>query len=390
MLWNKLRGRPTVQADRGAVAAGRDQTINAPLATSGSMAAGGQATIATSESGGTTIVVQSGGMVNLVSSVDGLPQAKDPLLRAAFEEGQRLQQEGYEAQSAHKHREAIDRFTRALELAENDSQRAALHVLRGNSCYSISQYDEAQTDYEKTLKLAERISPVQDAAEARAAALSGLGLVCSERGDLEKAEEHHKQALDIHRKIGDRQSEAATLDNLGTVYGRRGALDQAEECFKQALAIDKEIGSSLGEATVLGNLGIVYRRRGEMQKAEKHHKKALKIAREIGNRLGEANHLGNLGIVYGQRNGPGDLDKAEKHFKQALEIAGKIGYRLGEAADLANLGNVYRQRGDLSKAREYLQQAQTIYQKIGARGEGPDIVRRWLAELERGQQERGE
>ena len=125
--------------------------------------------------------------------LDGLPEAVNKKLRAAYEEARILQLEGYAAQSDHKHREAIDRFTRALELAENDSQRAALHNLRGNSYFSISQYDEAQADYEETLKLAERISPVQDAAEARAAALGNLGLVYADRGELHKAEEHHKK-----------------------------------------------------------------------------------------------------------------------------------------------------------------------------------------------------
>ena len=73
--------------------------------------------------------------------VDGLPEAVNEKLRAAYQEARILQLEGYQAQSADKHREAIDRFTRALALAENDSQRAALRVLRGNSHHYCRRHD---------------------------------------------------------------------------------------------------------------------------------------------------------------------------------------------------------------------------------------------------------
>jgi tetratricopeptide (TPR) repeat protein len=324
--------------------------------------------------------------------VDGLPEAVNEKLRAAYQEARLLQLEGYAAQNAHKHKEAIEHFTRALELAENDSQRAALHILRGNSYASISEYGEAEADYQETLKLAERISPAEDAAQARAVALGDLGLVYADRSELEKAEEHYKKALEIDREIGDRLGEAKDLDNLGTVYGQRGGpgdLAKAQEHFKQALETHREISDRRGEAAALGNLGIVYRRRGEREKAEKHLTEALDIQRGIGDRLGEARQLGNLGNVYKDRGGPGDLDKAEKHYKRALEIDREIGNRRGEAADLGNLGLLYTERGDLVKAKEYFQQAQALYLEIGTGGEGPEIVRRALEELERRQQERG-
>ena len=328
--------------------------------------------------------------------VDGLPEALNQKLRAAYQEARILQLEGYQAQSAEKHQDAIELFTRALALAETDSQRAALHVLRGNSHYYISDYASAQADHQETLKLVERISPAEDAAQARAVALGNLGLVYANRGELKKAEEHHRKALGIHRETGNRRGEAQVLGNLGTVYGRRaspGDLNKAEECFRQALEIHRGIGYRLGEAHQLGNLGNVYLSRGDLAEAEKHYQETLAIHREIGYRLGEAQDLGNLGNVYLQRGGPGDVDKAEEHFKLALDMHREISNRMGEALQMTNLGLVYVQRRDTKKAREYLQQAQAIYQQIGTGGEGPENVRgalEHIAELERQQQERGE
>ena len=323
--------------------------------------------------------------------LDGLPEAVNRKLRAAYQEARSLQLEGYAARSREKHLEAIDRFTRALALAENDSQRAALHNLRGNSYESISQYKEAQADCEQVIKLSERIPEQQDAAQARAVALGNLGVVHGDCGELAKAEESHQQALKIHRETGDRLGEAVALGNLGLVYYLRGGpgdLDRAEEHCKRALEIDAQIGNRRGEAIQLRNLGNVYAVRGELERAEDHHRQALDIHRELGNRLGEADQLGNLGIVYGRRGGPDNLDAAEGYVEQALGIHREIGNRRGEAEGLSTLGIIYGQRGgpdDLDKAEEFLRQALEIDTHIGNRlGQAADLTNLGNVYLQRG------
>ncbi len=358
--------------------------------------------------------------------VDGLPQAVNEKLRAAYQEARILQLEGYEAQSADKHRDAIDRFTRALVLAETDSQRAALRILRGNSYESVSDYGKAEADYKEVLKVAARISPDRDALTARAVVLSNLGITYAARGELGKAEKHQKEAVTIHRETGDRLGEAGALCNLGGVYLRQGKLHEAEEHFKKALKIQRKISNRHGEAQNLGNLGSVYILRGELGKAEKNleralnmdgnrlgqaqdllglgnvyyqrgrlelaekaYKQALNIDSEIGNRLGQAQDLLGLGNVYHQR---AQSERAEKRYTQALEIAEQIAYRLGQADALGNLGIVYGQRGELGKAKEHLRQAHSIYNAIGAGGQGPRTV--WqtlegLVELDRQGREGG-
>lgn len=89
----------------------------------------------------------------------------------------------------------------------------------------------------------------------------------------------------------------------------------------------------------------------------------------------------------------GDLEKAEAYYNRALLTHREIGYRRGEAAALAGLGFVYYWRRDLSRARDYLQQAQRIHTAIGAGGRPPDTVRMALDLidwLERDQHEHGE
>lgn len=220
--------------------------------------------------------------------LDGLPEAVNQTLRAAYQEARLLQLEGDAAQNAEKHQDAIDRFTRALALAENHSQRAALHLLRGQSYHHLDQYDRAHSDYQEALQLSQSIPVRDDAARACAASLGSLGNLYQDRGEPEKAEAHYKKALGIHSKIRDRA----------------------------------------GEALDLGNLGGVYLDRRELHKAKEHHDHALKIHRRTRNRRGQAINLCNLGNVYLHSH---DLDKAAKYYDMALEIYKHLGDRRGQA-----------------------------------------------------------
>jgi tetratricopeptide (TPR) repeat protein len=318
-VWSKIRRRPTAHADRGAVAAGRDQTISGA--------------VVTGDRPGPVIVAQPGATVNVY--YDGLPQA-EPKVRDPFQEGRRLQEAG-------QHETAIAQFEKALALADNDSQRCALHILIGNSFIDLSRFPEAEGHYGEGLVLARRASDTQ----GQGAAFTGLGNVCLLRGgpgDLDKAEQHHKRALAISRKMRNPLGEAQDLANLGMVYfqrGQPGDLGRAEQHFKKALRISTEIGSSLGQAIVLGNLGLVYVRQGELDKAGDRFEKALAIHEEIGNRLGQAQQLGNLGLLQAQRgNAPLALDR----LGRARDLFAQVGARAELEKTIANIKALERAR----------------------------------------------
>jgi len=269
-VWNKLRGRPTVQADHGAIAAGGNQIINAPVATSGGTIATGQATIVTSPTGGPTIIVQPGATADFAIYVDNLPNAPAPT-RDHFLEGQRLQE-------ADRHDEAIKEFQAAFADADTDSQRGALHLLLGISQSILGRPSQAEGSFQEALRI---FQPAGDR-EGESAALSSLGVVYGQRGELDKAEEHFEKALEIHRDIGNRLGEAQDLGNLSNVYADRGDLDKAVEQFNLILDIHREIGDRLGEAQDLGNLGVIYLQRGDLEKAKEYLQQAQAIYREIG------------------------------------------------------------------------------------------------------------
>jgi tetratricopeptide (TPR) repeat protein len=336
--WSKIRGRPTVQADRGAVAAGRDQTIP------GAVVTGDQA--------GPVIVAQPGATVNVY--YDGLPQAK-AAVRDPFEEGERLQ-------GADQHEAAIAQFENAFAAAEDDSQRCALHIFVGNSLFHLSRLAEAEGRYREALHAAQRVND----SHGQAAALGGLGNVYAVRGDPRNAEAHYRMGLEIDTRIENRPGQATALGNLGNVYAEAGDLDKAEGYYKQALQMDRDIDNPLGQAKHLVNLGNIYAERGrpsDFRKAEKYLSQGLALYTNLESPRGQLAALGNLGSLYARR---GQHGKARLTINKALDIARQIRDRLIEAQNLGNLGLLHRDTGDPDEALRYLREAHRIFAEVGA------------------------
>ncbi len=69
-----------------------------------------------------------------------------------------------------------------------------------------------------------------------------LGVIYQTKGDLDKAEEMHKKALEINEKIGHLEGVAGNSANLGLIYEQRGDIGKARECWEKAFELFKRIG----------------------------------------------------------------------------------------------------------------------------------------------------
>ena len=180
---------------------------------------------------------------------------------------------------------AVKEVEKGRTLVMNPIDRITFSIIAGNIYYITGNLDDAERYYEDAIYLSERedLKEVRKKAtlQARSAALGNIGLVYSDKGDLDKALEYYQQALKIHRDIGYKLGEASALGNIGLVYSNKGDLNKALKYFQQALKIDRDIGHKLGEANQLGNIGLVYSDKGDLDKALEYLQQALKIFIEI-------------------------------------------------------------------------------------------------------------
>ena len=96
----------------------------------------------------------------------------------------------------------------------------------------------------------------------------------------------------------------------------------AIEFFQQALEISRKITERNGEASSLGNLGLAYSSLGQYQQAIQFHQQSLEIRREIGDRNGEAYSLNNLGLTFKKLSRGGESINAFNASRKIFEELG--------------------------------------------------------------------
>jgi tetratricopeptide (TPR) repeat protein len=204
--------------------------------------------------------------------------------------------------------------------------------------------------YELLTEMHERLEGKLSDPDLRKRSLGNLGSAYSGMGRNREAINYTKQALEIAREIGNRQSEGVWIGNLGNSYNSLGRYQEAISCYEQALEIAREIGRRRTEAFNLGNLGEIFSKQAEWSEAQQHLKLAIQIADEIEEHQvqREARMVLACGNLYA-----GDLLSARNAIDEARRYESE-GYNY----DLLALAGVIALRtGDSDVAKEALQAA---------------------------------
>lgn len=183
-------------------------------------------------------------------------------------------------------------------------------------------------------------------AEAHLLALQGRA--CVRWRMFAWAEEPLRLALDLFRKLQDRDGEALVRGHLGVLLDLRGDGVDAIEHYEVFIAHCREVGDRRGEAIAVSNLGMNYQELGRLASASALLEEGLKIHREVGNRRGESNLLmaraqGHIAVGRGR--------EACDAYELALENHRVLGFRDAEASALVNLANTHVHLNELDRAR---------------------------------------
>jgi tetratricopeptide (TPR) repeat protein len=261
------------------------------------------------------------------------------------------------------------------------AQDAAVRLLNQAGLYlkGRAEFDEAQTFYERALKIAEAAYGPDHPHVATT--VNNLGGLLQDLGDLAGARKHCERALRIAEAAfePDRPKVATYLNNLGMVLQDLGDLTEARAHFERALRIfEQHLGPDHPNvATPVNNLGGVLWDLGDLAGAgaRTHFERAL--------RIGEANlgpdhpdmaiRVNNLGFVLQEL---GDLSEARAHFERALRIFEQhLGPDHPEVATLVNnLGSVLWDLGDPAGARAHFEKALRIDEAAYGQ-DHPDVAR---------------
>ena len=305
--------------------------------------------------------------------------------------------------------DALQIFRGAIPMIEAGGDLVVLfRVLNnaGDACAWLGRMEECRRYMEQTLGVAERGGNP----DGTAFILGNLGSLLTILGDWQGAGEHLERAMAI---LGGERKASATLplSNRGVLALYQGKWEEAERYLGETLVVAQQIGDRQGlenAQTPLAELDVLAGRPQEairrleelaaaedvslqvfpplawalleaeaVERAEEVVTEAIRRARAQKRRFHLLEALRVLGMVYVRQE---RFEEAGRAFQEGLELARSLPFPYAEARILYHLGLLERQRGELERAQERLEEALAIFRRLGA---GKDVERteHALAEL---------
>jgi DNA-binding CsgD family transcriptional regulator len=183
------------------------------------------------------------------------------------------------------------------------------------------------------------------------------------RGDYQFAQSTLEQALEIFKRLGDRQGVARTLNRLGLAVWFRGDVERFRVLVDESLAVFRELEDLEGIGLSLMHVGTVALAHDDPASAPPPIEESLAICRELGDRRTIAKGAYFLGDA---ASGLGDHGSARALYEESLSLSIELGDRWMSASSIEGLARTAAATGQPEAAANLLGATDAIRESIGA------------------------
>ncbi len=267
----------------------------------------------------------------------------------------------------------IDSLRRTLaSLSEMNHQKAwawnrlAYNLYKINASESLKYADSA-------LQLAQKIRDTLEIANAH----RNRGRASWVMGKYSIAQEEYKLALDLFKRLGEKDLISGVLNNLGNIHRAEGNYSLALEQYLQALKIAEEGNTDdavLAQGFAMNNIGNIYFDLQRFDDAILYHKKTVELGKKV-------QHLDKLALCLGLSNIGVTLAKQKKHSEavpyllSAIQELETTSFREDLANVLKNLTDSYAALGKHQEAIVCGERSLSIAESIPAKRSIADASR---------------
>jgi len=182
------------------------------------------------------------------------------------------------------------------------------------------------------------------------------------QGDLDSAQQLHKECLKACLDMHDHREVAVALNALGVTTRDRGDLDTACSLFEQCVSTWRELGSAIDTARALSNLANVVRLQGDYARAHALYDECLAIFHEVGDSTGVAWTLNYLGDLIQESV---DFIAARSYYEQSLLAFRQLRDDWGIASALCDLARLSAAQGKHQDAERLYCESIRMFQDLG-------------------------
>jgi len=217
---------------------------------------------------------------------------------------------------------------------------------------------QSQEELDAGVPMAEKALTLARQLGDRRREMQSLGAIANQRlwANDSTAWELAERALDLARQLGDQRYEVGILIRMGRVYAWSDQPERGMECLEAALPLCQALDDKMAEMSLLNLIGLQFERSGDYyQLLTEYQQKRLHISREIGHRPIEGDGLMQCGQIQSLYLGDYEAGLA------LLEESRRIWEGTPNAVfALLRIAQVQIVRGRYDEAQETLERARRI------------------------------
>jgi class 3 adenylate cyclase/tetratricopeptide (TPR) repeat protein len=277
---------------------------------------------------------------------------------------------GQKAQQAYANREALDHYSRALDVCERlgeavePATRMTIYAGKGAVHFLLSEFRASIEAHQGLLEVARQLGDRNKEAEA----LYQIGFGFHRSHEFEKALKFSRQAQALALEIGNQNILAASLFVIAFVHAVTGKLDEATHGLEEALRVSRVAGEKGREGFNLTLLGQLYNWKGEYEQGLQLLEQGFTIGHEQDLQLIVLHILWHRGLAHG---GKGEYAAALAALHDALTLSDRLGDKVFKCRSLNTLGWVHGELYNLEAAIRYNREGAEASYKVG----DPEIIR---------------
>jgi predicted ATPase/DNA-binding SARP family transcriptional activator len=267
-----------------------------------------------------------------------------------------------EEQALQELQQELDNLRAAMDRAQASDQGefcARLAPVLYPALYGRGFWEEARWRLQAGRAAAERLEG--DTRGLLAAISYDIACLAEEMADLGEARRQAEVALTLRRELKDTSGAAEALNLLGLLVRKEGDMDAAQRHFNEALDLLAD-SDPVRRGMLLTNLAGLALRRGEMDKARGLYQESLSGLRAAGDLRHEATALNNLGLLAHQYDH--DYAGARHLYHESLALYRRLRDQHGIAITVNNLGEIAEQEGDIQTAITLLVHAERMLRDL--------------------------